>query len=136
MWRIWAVDYFDQESAPSLEEEGAVLADGFESLWGKVLEEGIMADGRPTFTWFELRLEGDPAFGHSAEKLARIPRDPLMNVELGRIRGWRGVVGLIPAVARAHIARLDSGGAERILAAAREAGESAVFLERVSRSTV
>ena len=121
-WRLWAYDYFDRELERSLELEGEGILAGLEELWRKTLEEGVQDDGRPTFTWFDLQLPED---------WARIPRDPFENPELGRIRGWREVEGLIPMVAQTHLARLDSGGAEWVLSAARETGSSGDFLRRL-----
>ena len=126
-WRIWAFDYFDQDSEGTVEAEGAGLLGGLELLWRLVLEEGILDDGRPTFTWFDLETPGVQAFGRPGGRVS-IPRDPLRNPELAKLRAWREEAGLIPALARAHQERIDSGGAESILASARPSDSAPEFL--------
>ena len=80
-WQIWSNDYFDYEASPLLECEGAGLVAGCRELWLKTLEEGILDDGRPTFTGFMLCL--------AEHGRLMLPRDPLMNHELARLRQWR-----------------------------------------------
>ncbi len=121
-WRLWYSDFFDREAGASFEAEGVGLMAGLEALWSKTLAEGIQDDGRPTFTWFDLEVEG---------VWQRIPRDPFANPEIARLREWREVEGLIPALARAHLSRLETGGAAWILAAVRESAEVEEFRRRL-----
>jgi len=93
-WELWASDYFDRETPPSCDARGEALEDGLAALWRKTLEEGIGDDGRPTFTWFMLRVEGRPSF--------EIPRDPQSNPVLARLRRLRGEPSLVLALARLH----------------------------------
>ncbi len=89
-WQLWSNDYFDRDSRPCLELEGQGLVAGCAALWQKVLEEGIMDDGRPTFIGFMLQ---------SQQGQFIVPRDPLMNMELARLRMWRDCAKLIDLLA-------------------------------------
>lgn len=101
-WQLLSNDYFDRDSRPCLEQEGQGLVAGCAALWQKVLEEGIMDDGRPTFTGFMLQ---------SQQGQVIVPRDPLMNRELARLRKWRGcpeLVNLLAAATAANPERIES----------------------------
>lgn len=97
-YELWSSDLFDRESSPSLEESSERLERALESLWRRVLEQGVQDDGQPTFTEFQLRSATGP--------VASIPRDPLNNPELALLRRFRGKRGFCAMLARAHQVRL------------------------------
>ena len=130
-WTLWAYDYFDRDSERSLEAEGTGLRSGLEALWSHVLEEGILDDGRPTFTWFDLEADDTTPSKIENQKSKMsfsIPRNPLQNPELGRMRGWRTESALIQAIARAHLDCHESGGTDSILSIAKSTTLAAQFL--------
>lgn len=94
---IWSNDLFDRESAPSLERRFTELDAALRELWRLVLEEGVQDDGRPTFTDFQLRLEGRPAIV--------IMRDPDLNPELALLRSMRHEPDFYGALAAVHASR-------------------------------
>jgi hypothetical protein len=89
-WELISQDLFDRESAPRRDAHGGDAQHGLELLWRKVLDEGVQDDGRPTLTAFGLRLPG---------RRVDLPRDPLSNPGLAKLRGWRSLPGLIEALA-------------------------------------
>jgi hypothetical protein len=91
-WELWSWDYFDRDSAPLCDARGRGRVDGVATLLRATLDEGLLDDGRPTFTWFELRIAG--------RRNLSLPRDPLMNPELAKLRAWKDDPGLIDAVAQ------------------------------------
>lgn len=117
-WQIWYYDYFDRDREPSLEAEGIGLAEGLTVLWRKTLDEAFCDDGRPTFTSFIFKC---------SPPIEDIPRDPLRNPELGRLRIWRHDPGVLEAIVHAH-ARV---GVTSILAAAREAANASELVARL-----
>jgi hypothetical protein len=95
---IWSNDLFDRESDPSLESRHAELDDALRALWKLVLEQGVQEDGQPTFTDFQLRLEGRPS--------VFIPRDPSRNPELALLRSLRHEPDFYGTLASVHASRL------------------------------
>ena len=96
---LWSSDLFDRGSSPSLEGTFTHLEAGLAALWTHVLDEGVMDDGRPTFTDFQLRVAG--------RRPITIPRDPSMNPELARLRARRHQQGFAGRLAQLHVTRLD-----------------------------
>lgn len=94
-WSLWSSDSFDRDSEPCCDARGEALADGLARLWAKTLEEGVLDDGRPTFTWFSLRHDGGAV---------TIPRDPLANPALAKLRAWRATPSLMERLVAAHLA--------------------------------
>lgn len=111
-WALWATDYFDRDAQDSCEARGQDLEEGLTLLWTKLLEEGLFDDGKPTFTWFRLQVEGAGAW-------ISVDREPLENPELGKLRAWR-TPAFLQRLARAHLAQ-PGHRADAIVAAAREA---------------
>jgi len=117
-WQLWSNDYFDRDAPPFLEMEGEGIVEGFIALWQNTLEEGVQDNGRTTFTGFTLQ---------SQQGQFILPRDPLMNSELARLRMWRGHPGLLETLAKASAARPDHIG--DILKAAAEAASPGELCE-------
>lgn len=109
-WTLWSMDYFDREAEPIEEESGNDPCDGLILLWRKTLEEGLLDDGRPTFTWFTWRSPG--------QRPLSLPRDPLVNPELAKLRRWRRTPGLIERLGRWHGGLPDEAHARHALQAA------------------
>ncbi|MDP1829656.1 MAG: hypothetical protein Q8L48_40700 [Archangium sp.] len=95
---IWSNDLFDREADPSLESGHAELDGALRALWKLVLEQGVQDDGQPTFTDFQLRLEGRPS--------VFIPRDPARNPELALLRSLRHEADFYGALASVHASQL------------------------------
>ena len=96
---LWSSDLFDRESEPALEGEFTELVPGLAALWEHALGEGVQDDGKPTFTDFQLRIEGRTPIS--------IPRDPLDNPELTLLRAFRETPYFIIQLALLHHAQLD-----------------------------
>lgn len=118
-WELWSFDYFDRDAEPGVDARGEGLEQGLAALWRKTLDEGLFDDGRPTLTWFRLRQPG---------RNVDLPRDPLRNPALARLRRWRAEPGFIEAVARAHLLRPTEDGARALLDAAGNAPDCPAFL--------
>lgn len=95
-WELWSNDYFDRDARPCLEAEGRDLLAGIRELWRMTLRKGLMADGRPTFTWFQLRWPGG---GLS------LPRDPFDNPELAKLKVWETNADLMAMLAQTLASR-------------------------------
>ncbi len=93
-WQLWSTDLFDGEASPSLQRSAATLRAGLVALWGAVLREGVLDDGRPTFTAFSLRAPG--------EQPVTLPRDPRSNPELARLRARLGEEDFAARLAEVH----------------------------------
>lgn len=118
-WQLWSQDFFDRDAAPFLERSGTGRRDGLLLLWQRTLDEGVDDRGRPTFTWFTLSLAGGPRL--------TVPRDPLDNPELARLRAARNQPWLLPLLARAVDERPFDEAVRVLFDALREA-ESAAAL--------
>lgn len=118
-WQIWSNDYFDYDASPLLECEGTGVVAGCRELWLKTLEEGILDDGRPTFTGFVLCL--------AEHDKVMLPRDPLMNLELARLRQWRHHPDVIDLLAIALSYSYETPNV--LLRAVEEASSAAEFCE-------
>ncbi len=114
-WELWSSDYFDRDSAPLCDARGTGRVEGVATLLRATLSEGLLDDGRPTFTWFELRIFGRRALA--------VPRDPLMNPELKRLRGWMNDAGLIDAIARALTGKPGDVAFQVLFDAIQQAGD-------------
>lgn len=121
-WELWSNDYFDRDADPCLQASGEDFIAACAALWRKTVDEGVMEDGRPTFTWFQLRWDGGSL---------NLPRDPFSNPELARVKPWLQTAGVIDALAKALAAQLDDAKAEQILAQAREARDAGDLCERL-----
>lgn len=106
-WSLWSSDFFDRESAPFCDARGEALEEGLAQLWAKTLDEGVLDDGRPTFTWFTLRHDGGAV---------TLPRDPLKNPALAKLRAWRGEPALLARLVALHLAAPDETTATALLA--------------------
>ncbi len=119
-YELWSFDLFDRDSEARLEASGLDLVGGFAVLCRKTLDEGLTDDGKPTFTWFELKYDG---------KRFSLPRDPLSNPELAKLRAWSATPGVVHALAKVLAHSPDDACARRCLALvaashdARELGE-------------
>ena len=96
---LWSSDLFDRDSTPSLEAGFSTIPEGLKALWDHVLGEGVQDDGRPTFTDFQLRLEG--------KRPISLPRDPHANPALAALRRCRQTPLFLDELVAVHAARLD-----------------------------
>lgn len=56
-WEIWHDDTFDRDMPNTLDASGVGIGAGLFMLWQKVLHEGVLEDGRRTFSTFSLIWE-------------------------------------------------------------------------------
>jgi hypothetical protein len=96
-WKLFAIDLFDRESEPHLDEEGVGLKAGLKALWKRMLNEAVQDDGQATFTDFALRVESRGG-SHSFS----IRRESGLNAPLGKLRAWRNEPNLLDALAAVH----------------------------------
>lgn len=106
-WSLFALDLFDRESEPHLDQRGSGLERGLLALWQKTLEEGVQDGGAPTFTAFRLDLAG----GRQED----IPRDPRANPALAALRAQRHDPEVLEGLVREHLERLHGRGAAALL---------------------
>jgi hypothetical protein len=133
-WKLWAYDYFDQNAERVVDAEGVGLLNGLELLWSRTLEEGILDDGRPTFTWFDLEAVAGPSKieNQKSKTVVSIPRNPMQNPEMARIRDWRHEPDLIPTLARIHLKLAERGGAESLISFVRSSSTTAELLQALN----
>lgn len=81
-WELFYYDTFDSERPCFLVEGGTGALSGLCALWSGVLYNGIMDDGRATFSSYELR------FGESALERVAINVAPFGNDGLVKLRRW------------------------------------------------
>ena len=122
-WTLWSMDYFDREAEPIEEASGNNLDEGLILLWRKTLEEGLLDDGRPTFSWFTLHIPGPRSLA--------LPRDPLDNPALAKLRCWRGTPGFIERLGRWHGDQPDEARARLALQDAQECPTAEAFCRRL-----
>lgn len=106
-WELWSTDTFDRDAAPSCEATGDDFLAGCAGLWRATVDQGVLADGKPSFTWYQLRWAGGAL---------SLPRDPFSNPELRALKPWVTTVGVIGALAQALAASPDDGTVRRCLA--------------------
>ena len=114
-WELWSNDLFDRDSQPTCESSGSDLTGGCAGLWRLTLDEGIQADGRPTFLWFQLRWSGGAV---------SLPRDPHGNLELARLKSWVLTKGVIGALAKTLAGNPTDTTARRCLSEAALASDA------------
>ena len=124
MWQLLYHDLFDPE-AGGREAGGAHLEDGLALLWHKEAFEGILDDGRRSFSAFSLHWED----GRADLVVAR------ENPALLRIRRWAATrPGLLREVAAAHLRLLDRREAPAdILACADRCPDATSFTDELRR---
>ncbi len=98
-FELWSTDLFDREAAPTNEGHYPRLDSALRTLWRLVLDQGIQDDGKPTFTDFQLRIQGKPPVS--------IPRDPSRNRELALLRTLRHKFDFEGELARIHAPLID-----------------------------
>ena len=118
-WSLWSSDSFDRDSAPYCDARGEALEEGLAKLWAKTLDEGVLDDGRPTFTWFTLRHDGGAV---------TLPRDPLANPALAKLRAWRGEPGLLARLVARHLDAPDDATAQALVAKVADAADPPALL--------
>jgi hypothetical protein len=79
-WSLDFLDTFDREDPGGSEGEGNDLRVGLALLWRKTLHEGVLPDGRPTFTRFQLSLRD----GWVSVPIS--PTEP--DATLSKLRAW------------------------------------------------
>lgn len=58
-WQLIAVDKFDRNTPPQVDQKNIGLVSGLFHLWEKTLDEGITDNGKKTFIEFQLDLAHD-----------------------------------------------------------------------------
>ncbi|MBN1250023.1 MAG: hypothetical protein JXC32_20330 [Anaerolineae bacterium] len=141
--QLWYEDTFDRETPRQVQSEGRGLASGLAALWSYHLHEGVDAQGRPSFSRFNL-------WWTQRCVSIEIAEDP---VALARLRDWlltdnrrgrwhtieAGDLDLLSRIAAAHsrlvLASEHSTSAEAsrpILTIAKDATDRAHFAHRLA----
>ncbi|MFT3707107.1 MAG: hypothetical protein QM817_05500 [Archangium sp.] len=92
---LWSYDLFDRDSEPLVDAQFVSLIEGLRALWRSVLHEGIVEDGRRSFTDFSLQLEDG--------KRLTIPVNQSVNVELLQLRARQHEPGFLDALSQRHL---------------------------------
>jgi hypothetical protein len=124
VWQLLHHDLFDPE-AGGREAGGQHLEDGLALLWHKEAFEGILEDGRRSFSAFSLHWENGRADLVVAQE----------NPALLRIRRWAAAdPRILREIAAAHVRRLDHrDAAADILACADRSPDAAAFSDELRR---
>lgn len=92
---LWSYDLFDRDSEPIIDVVFESVGDGLRGLWRSVLHEGIVEDGRRSFTDFSLHLE-------DGTRLA-VPVQHGVNPELLLLRARQHEPGFLDALSQRHL---------------------------------
>ncbi len=85
VWHLWYTDMFDRDAPRSLQSSGENIVRGLYSLWFIILNEGILDNGCPSFSYFYL------TWGNTSATRIDIAVDPLQNFTLLKLRRWAGL---------------------------------------------
>jgi hypothetical protein len=93
---LWAYDLFDRDSPPMADARFPSVREGLCGLWRSVLHEGLVEDGRGSFTEFSLQLDDGARL--------RVPVQHTVNPELVLLRARQHEPGFLEALADVHLA--------------------------------
>lgn len=98
MIALWSQDTFDREAEPHRDATYASLSEGLAGLWRAVLREGILHDGRASFTRFSLEADA---------RRVQVPVTPFDNPELVALRERVHEPGFLEALVAVHTRVLE-----------------------------
>jgi hypothetical protein len=130
-WKVWYEDRFDREMPRQVQASGHGLATGLAQLWLYNLHEGVDADGRPTFSRFNLwwaQAQMSIEIPEDADALARLRAWVLGGNRSGRVAALdAGDRDLLQQIASVHSRLLTHGapGKEAVRAILRAVSEAA-----------